>query len=130
MALNYLLIALIILNFIALPISSFKSSNPRIDVFQWLYTKNNVPIVCLKQNPYLDNLWYHFYMKDTTCKHWQIVENTDSIVSGTLVIVPNYKLENKKGFTKIYFQVPIILEATNQTHWLERSNFWSVYRKD
>lgn len=129
-ALKYLLIALLVINFIALPIASFKSSNPRIDMLRWLYSTKNKPIVCLKQNPYLDNLWYQFYMKDTAFKHLQILENTDSLKKGMYLIVPYYKLENSQGFTKIYSQVPSILESTNQIQWLERSNFWSVYRKD
>ena len=130
LVLKYILIALLIINFIALPVSSLKSSNPRIPLLNWLYANKKEKIFCLKQNPYFDHLWYNFYISDTICKQWQIIENSDSIAKGNLLIVPNYKLKNEKGFTKVYSQIPSFLESTNKTHWLERSNFWSVYRKD
>ncbi|NQW43005.1 MAG: hypothetical protein HQ463_06200 [Bacteroidetes bacterium] len=130
LGLKVLFYLLIIINFIALPIASFKSSNPRLPLLQWLSKNDTGKVLCLKNNPYLDNFWYQFYITNPLCKQWTIVENTDSIKGGSILIVPSYKLENEMGFTKIHTQVPSYLEKVNQIHWIERSNFWSVYKKD
>ncbi len=130
LTLNYLTILLIVINLFALPIASFKSSNPRIPLLQWLSKNNTSNIVCLNNNPYFDNFWYQFYITNPQCKKWPVVSNTDSLASGTLLIVPIYKLKNTKGYTQIYTQVPTYLESINQIHWLERANFWSIYKKD
>ncbi len=118
----------IVLNFILLPLSSFKASNPRISLQEHLYKTDEAP-VCLKENPYLDVHWYTFYFPEKfDPRHLQVVSTGDSLRSGQTLIVRSY-ISRLEATNIVYRQVPPWLEQVNYGHWLDRSNFWCIVKK-
>ncbi len=122
---------ILILNFILIPFSIIKSYNARIALLQHLYDNPpQQPIYSLHTNPYYDNAWFRFYDPHNLSRNIIVVEETDNVPKGSILIVPEYKLiPQNPTFKPTYIQVPEWIDKINQTHWVERANYWSIYEK-
>ncbi len=126
--LKALMYTCIILNLAILPFSSFKASNPRISLLKHLYHQDQQP-VCLNENPYFSQHWFTFYFpQNSNPKRLRVLTSVDSVSRGEILVVPSFKPISEHG-QMIYRQVPPWLENLNYGHWLDRSNFWCITKK-
>jgi phosphatidylinositol glycan class B len=116
---------LVVLNFLFLPVSSFKASNPRIALLKHLKNETQTP-VCYKENPYFSEHWFSFYFPEHfDARTLTLTEDTLAIPAGEQVIIPSFSNKEVSGRV-IYRQIPPAIENVNYGHWLERSNLWCI----